>query len=718
MTTLFNYSKNVNAIPFDSSCVELFAKVYSKLNLHSKSFNLLESLIKVNKLPSIQTIENIVTLMEIDNEHSLAIETFNLILDNSKPTLLLLNSILRCSIKCKVFNNVNLNHFQKFNIKPDQETFHALIYGHLINGNLNLSKHYLSLMRSYGFQDNISTHIAIFRAYRSLGFEYSLEYSALNDTAKLGLNADARVLNALMTLRVDSEDDKGALRIFNNFFDHHDTNQNKNLQSFVVQNLKSRFYDFKAPKPDFATYAILINLCAKGGDIHQALNYYNTCEYYIGKPNQHVNAALVRCYVKSGNIKGAIIGIQKGTIPASTPVLNALLKDGLMNDYDLKGLFKVLRLFKSKKMLPDSKTLELILMCLHHEGVPPSKLLRIMKRFILITRQQIPLNIRLFNIIRYCTSEHVRAFVSNKTSNNVIKTTPGVGKRYPTYIPSYESINEIQTEIERKGIKDDAMSSALKMRLLATSGEMNEAKELFQNLIRDGYKPNKYHFSALIEGAVKQSNFQLAFSIIDECIKYAVHPNTVMYSIIITGLAKAGEVAKANKLFDWVLSRRNKPTIESLNALITAHIENSNVIKGLLLYRKHIDLQSVIDSNNDSIKGTLYRLLDYTGYYKEADEVVKNVEMPSKMLRDVIRAMKKRRVKVKVQEIYPKSNWTKVHLKPGPHKHYKSNQLKRLTIEWCKVWLSSRRSKHFRIHNRIAKLSRYSNSKKYRYNRK
>ncbi|TIC16344.1 hypothetical protein E3Q15_01244 [Wallemia mellicola] len=703
-TLLFKYARRIDAVPYDTSTVELFAKVFCHLGQHERAFKLLRTFRRLNKFVGVDVIESVAKSMEDVKEYAMSLDTLSMIPYDEKPTINILNLRLRSSIACEDYKRVNLVEFEHFDITPNQDTYHALIFGELLNGNLEQSKSYLSQMRNSGFTDNVATHLAILRAYRSLGIDPTLEHHALNDTAKLGLNADARVLNALMMLRIDAEDDRLALRIFEKFFNHSKTTNDTSLESLVKETLESRNTAFKKPHPDAATYAIVIQVFARNGNLEMAKFYYEDYKKYINKPNSHVESAFIKAHVSAGELPAALNLLRNGHIRTSARSINALFKGGLSDASEMKGIYTALRLFKRSKSKPDHKTLELIIQHLHNLHMPPSKLLRILNKLIAISSHRISLNMRLFNIIRLSTSDHVKAFIS-QPSKSIQVRTPGVGKKHPTYIPSYESISKIQDYLERKGQNDDGMSITIKMRLLAISGEFEEAKAVLKEIVGMGYKPTKYHFGALIEGATQNGNFSLAKSIIQQAGKAGVESNSIMYSIISAGYAKAGKLVEAGEMFDWMLTKKMKVNDETIHLLVKAHLDAQKPRKALKISRWLDKPPQLLD---DNILATLYRLYDHNGMYKESDEIVKHIRTPNKILRDTIRLMKKRREKKNVYKDYSRSNWTKVHLFPGAHKTYTPQQLKRLIIEWSKVWNNSRKSSGYR---RSLPLSRYSRSR-------
>lgn len=706
---LFKYARKIDAVPYDTSVVELFARVFSHVGEHERAHKVLRTFRRLNRYVGVDVIEEVAKSMEVSHQYALALRTLSLMAYDDTPTIGILNIRLRCSIACEEFSSVNLVEFEHFNIPPDQDTYHALIFGELLNGNLAQSKTYLAQMHRSGYTDNVATHLAILRAYRTLGIDPTLEHNALNDTARLGLNADARVLNALMMLRIDAEDDRLALRIFERFFNHSKTTDTESLEGMVNDAMESHNTAFKKPRPDAATYAIVIQMYARNNNLTQAMSYYEDYKRYLVRDNRHVEAALVSAYISAGQISTALWKLRNGQIRATTKSINALLKGGLAAPR-MKGIYIALRLFRRFRRKPDQKTLEMILHHLHDLHMPPSKLLRLLNKFINLSSCSVTLNMRLFNIIRLSTSNYAKAFIHDP-SKGIQRRTPGVGRRHPTYLPSYESISKLQEYLENKGMNDDSMSVGIKMRLLAVAGDFEEAKAILKETVSAGYKPNKYHFGALIGGATQNRNFALAQSIIKQAVRSGVQPNSEMYSTITAGYAKAGMLHEASEMFDWMLTKKMKVGVYTTHVLMKTLIDARMPVKALKISKWVEEDTTQLD---DGVLATLYRLYDYNKMYREADEAVAHVKSPSKQLRDTVRLMKKRRMKLKIYQDYNRSYWSKLNNKSGPYRTYDYKQIKRLIIEWSKIWNSSRRSGLYR---RGLKLSRYSFSR-YRITRK
>ncbi|TIA88550.1 hypothetical protein E3P81_03429 [Wallemia ichthyophaga] len=665
---LFKYSRRIDAVPYDTSVVELFARVFTHIGEYDRALKIIRSLRRLNRYVGVDVMEFVAQSMEASQHNALALRTLSMMAYDDIPTVGILNIRLRCSIACEEFNALNLVEFEHFNISPNQDTYHALIFGHLLNGNLAQSKFYLAQMHRSGYTDNVATHLAILRAYRTLGIDTTLEHNALNDTARLGLNADARVLNALMMLRIDAEDDRLALRIFEKFFNHSIRPNTDSLEELVKDALESRNIAFKKPLPDAATYAIIIQIYARNNNLARAISYYEDYRRYIVRDNRHVEAALVSAYVSNGETSTALWKLRNGQIRTTTKSINALLKGSLLT-MGMDGLYMALRLFRRFRRKPDQKTLELILHHLHDLHMPPSKLIRLLNKFINMSSHRITLNTRLFNIIRLSTSDHVKALVYDP-SKGIQRRTPGVGRKSPTYIPSYESISRMQEYLENKGMNDDSMSVAIKMRLLAVAGDFDEAKAMLKEVIGSGYRPNKYHFGALIGGATQNRNFELAQSIISQATRSGVQPNSAMFSTITAGYAKAGMFQEACEMFDWMLTKKMKVGVRTTQVLIKTHLDARMPAKALKFSKWLGEDTTRLD---DGTLATLYRLYDYHGMYREADEAVKHVTHPTKQLRDAVRLMKKRRMKLKVYQEYNRSFWSKLNSQPEML-HYKITQ--------------------------------------------
>ncbi|TIA93139.1 hypothetical protein E3P99_00255 [Wallemia hederae] len=682
---LFKYARRIDAVPYDTSVVELFARVFTHIGEHERAYKVIRAFRRLNKFVGVQVIQEVARGMEVANKHSLALRTLAMMALNDIPTVSILNMRLRCSIACQEFKNVNLVEFEHFNIPPDQDTFHALIFGQLLNGSLAVSKKYLAAMHSCGYTDNVATHVAILRAYRTLGIDTTLEHHALNDTAKLGLNADARVLNALMMLRIDAQDDRFALRIFERFFNHTKRPQTENLEEMVNEAVQSHLTAFKKPQPDAATYAIVIQVYARNGNLDQALSYYEDYRRYIVRDNRHVEAALISAYISAGDLPTALEKLRNGQVRATTKSINAYMR-GAVRLSNMRGVFQALRLFIRFRRKPDEKTLEIILHHLYDLHMPPSKLLRILNKFVAISSHGVTLNMRLFNIVRLSTSYHVHAFTSDP-SKGMQRRTPGLGRKNPTYIPSQEAVLKMQEYLENKGLNDDSMSAAIKMRLLAVAGEYDEAKAILKDIVAAGYKPTKHHFGALVQGAAQNRKFEQAYSIINQAARSGVQPNAVMFGLVAGGYAKAGMLKEATEVFEWMLTKKMKVDVETTHLLVKAHIDAHLPAKALKLSKW---INEHVTQLDDGVLATLYRLYDYNKMYKEADDAVRHVATPSKQLRDTIRYMKKRRNKLGVYQDYNRSYWSKLNKSPGPYRTYDGRQIKRLLIEWTKIWCSSR----------------------------
>ncbi|MFQ6642043.1 hypothetical protein Gotur_017129, partial [Gossypium turneri] len=98
--------------------------------------------------------------------------------------------------------------------------------------------------------------------------------------------------------------------------------------------------------------------------------------------------------------------------------------------------------------------------------------------------------------------------------------------------------------------------------------EMQEACNVFQEILGRGLEPDEFTYTALIDGYCKAGEMKKAFSLYNLMVQIGLIPNVVTYTALADGLCKCGEVDIANGVLHEMCGRGFQPNIFTYNSLV------------------------------------------------------------------------------------------------------------------------------------------------------
>lgn len=398
--------------------------------------------------------------------------------------------------------------------------------------------------------------------------------------------------------------------------DHHETPFSTRLFTATLS---------KSPhaQPDTASFTMLIEHMTRLGDLQRALLTLKQMETVGVVPDLRIAAAVVRAQFAGGDAEGAVALVATICVASATPptpflrlgaprklearhrliptitrpdaqLFNALL-GGVLRLHGLNSMVTILRLMHANKIIPNEGTIEVFLSYVVHNQRPrPRELLRVL-RALLSTKARPTLKhyhaimsaiMREERVVvRGCGWDATAVRFSRKrhrqetvhSSEGRVSTVsrnfhPTAGVRFARKL-SYRSLfRPILQKLSATGVRADRATLALRMKHDATiKGDLEGARQRFQDMLAAGMHPNEYHFAALMEGATLAGNMPAALNAFDAARKAGIEPNLVMYTILIAGYARNGEPEPALRLFQRMVKSGLAPDVAVVDALCSAY---------------------------------------------------------------------------------------------------------------------------------------------------
>ncbi|CAG8561303.1 13066_t:CDS:2 [Acaulospora colombiana] len=182
--------------------------------------------------------------------------------------------------------------------------------------------------------------------------------------------------------------------------------------------------------------------------------------------------------------------------------------------------------------------------------------LKAAKLFQQMNNENIPLNVEIFNIM-------INGFLS---------------------LNKVDEAKKMYKMMQEKGIKPDVVTcNALIQRLI----NLNEALafEILEDMERSNIKPDAMTLTILVEDFLARKDLEGAQKIIDSFGEYGIEPNMITYGVIINGLIKMGDFAKAQETYN-IASKIGKPGIQIESNMLQLHFKLKNFDAAMRAHRK------------------------------------------------------------------------------------------------------------------------------------
>ncbi|KAI3804869.1 hypothetical protein L1987_26729 [Smallanthus sonchifolius] len=151
---------------------------------------------------------------------------------------------------------------------------------------------------------------------------------------------------------------------------------------------------------------------------------------------------------------------------------------------------------------------------------------------------------------------------------------------------NFDVIHEVYMSAGRLGVEIDACCLNIMIKGLCKNGDVDGALQVFDEMPKQGCKPNVRTFSALMHGLCEADNVEYAVSLLGKMETEGIEPDTILINILISGLRKKGQVEESIKLFDTMLLKGCEPVSSSYQEVLYALLDSRKYTEAVELTRK------------------------------------------------------------------------------------------------------------------------------------
>ncbi|KAG7450403.1 uncharacterized protein BT62DRAFT_1072486 [Guyanagaster necrorhizus] len=533
-------------------------------------------------------------------------------------TTRLLNWRVRALLQLKDYASLEhvLDEFVKYSVKPNRRTYHLILSGYIQNGDLSRSKDILHKMESDGITPDAFTYSLLAIYYRTLGPNSQVQDVAAASLDAIPKNTATSILNSLLRMHMEANDTDGIISVLAQFSYHHIlpiitvvTRMDPTAESpFLLSSIM----------PDAATYATSINYMASRRDISGAMHLLHGMLSVGLSPRSETITALLHvlfiandhptairlvaaiCKPESASFFKALmtssshhpLPLDPQGIQPHVGIFNALLK-GILRLHGLNGAVPVLQIMYMHQIRPNSSSLEILISHLVVvERTPPHMVSRVIQAFV---TSHIHPNLRHLHVILSSIIRHERYLLYgvgwNRTAarfspsrsyqdlpfpqedvlTGVAEDFDPVAGISPPRNPSYDKhLRPFLDSLASRNTRSDSAALALRLKRDATRLEFSSSQAVFDTLLRRGFMPNEYHYSALMEGYSRSGDLESAKNLLDTAVKAGLKPNALMFTILIVGYAREGNPKQSMETFIQMITSGIRPDVPSIDAVASA----------------------------------------------------------------------------------------------------------------------------------------------------
>ncbi|GKU99344.1 hypothetical protein SLEP1_g12207 [Rubroshorea leprosula] len=541
------------------------------------------------------------------------------------PGVLSYNAILDALVRCKRPVRLAVEHCKemiKGGVAPNVFTYNILIRGFCVEGNLEMGLLLFDEMERNGCLPNVVTYNTLIDAYCKSN-KINDAYNLLRSMALKGLEPNLISYNVI----VNGLCREGRLR---------------ETGEVLVEMCRKGFV------PDKVTYNTLINGHCRKGNFHQALVLHEEMVKNGLSPNVVTYTSLINSMCKAGNMSRAMEFFNQMHVRKLLPNERTYttLIDGFSQQGFLNEAFHVLNEMTKNGFLPSVVTYNALIngYCILGRVEEALRLLKEM-----VEKGLAP------DIVSYSTI--ISGFCKNR---------------------DLERAFQMKQEMAEKGISPDTITYSSLINGLSELGRLHEACNLFQEMVDLGLCPDEFSYTSLINGYCREGDISEALDLHNEMVRKGLFPDVVTYSVLINGLNKLartreakrlllklfyegsvpndvtydtliencsniefksvvgllkgfcmkGLMNEADRVFESMLQKKNKPDESVYNVIIHGHCRGGDVRKAYDLYREMV--------NSGFIPHTvtviaLVRALFMDGKNDELNQVIKNTLRSSRL---------------------------------------------------------------------------------------
>ncbi|CAN6935687.1 unnamed protein product [Brassica oleracea var. botrytis] len=216
-----------------------------------------------------------------------------------------------------------------------------------------------------------------------------------------------------------------------------------------------------------------------------------------------------------------------------------------------------------------------------------------------------------------------------------LKTQPGFKHDEHTYTTmvgnlgrakQFGEIKNLLNEMVRDGCKPNTVTYNRLIHSYGRANYLKEAVNVFTQMQEAGCEPDRVTYCTLIDIHAKAGFLDVAMDMYHRMQVAGLSPDTFTYSVIINCLGKAGHLPSAHRLFCEMVGQGCTPSLVTFNIMIALHAKARNYQSALKLYREMKAAGFRPDKVTYSI---VMEVLGQCGFLEEAEGVFTEMERES-----------------------------------------------------------------------------------------
>ncbi|KAL1412965.1 hypothetical protein Q8F55_000714 [Vanrija albida] len=466
------------------------------------------------------------------------------------------------------------------------ETFNALTQAQLQLGRLDDARLAIQAAKACGISPE-EQQVAILRGYRTLGYDADVEHRARRDLAKLGLSPTAPFLNALMRLRIDAGDLKGAEAI---------------LGEFHFNGTRS------GVEPIGDTIVVALSIASRRGDLQRLHALWDSLAEHPTAVSDHAVAQLCRALGRLDLVDQACAVFESSIhhtpspwpLPASfrpsIKTANVVLELATSTgEYD--GLVRIAQLMREASIRPDAHTVKVVLEFarrnLASSPTTLAKLLREMLGRVSDAHASVDqLDVVLAEAVRTATHHGRRAQPTTylEPPPSMEPSTDPTGGLEPRG-KLKRLLNAVINSLREGGHQGTARSLANRILYdsLALDGarDIPPARQVWNALVLRGYRAEHTHLFALLNGYAQIGAMAQAEDVAALARESGVPTSRAMYNALIGGWARAGNLEHARALYDQA-KRSPEFDVSTLSVMVRGYSANGQPDNAVAVAREDL----------------------------------------------------------------------------------------------------------------------------------
>ncbi|WWC88798.1 uncharacterized protein L201_003711 [Kwoniella dendrophila CBS 6074] len=480
--------------------------------------------------------------------------------------------------------------YSELNLIPNAESYNHLVQSYLEIGDLPTAREIVREASKSGISDYSTQQLSILRGYRALGYDLDLEKRVLNDIEKLGIPISARLLNALIRLRMEAKEYQAAKQLSRRF-DLSNWDQALNEESVIDINQfpKSNYSDLI--KPNLATAGLVFDLYSQTGDLDSIRKLWADMRAGKAGINGQTITTLIRALNGLDLLDEAVLifesadrsewALPPGVILDVQPM--NLLIGALAEQRGLEGLKSGLALLHRHHVEPNDLTLKIVIDFVKRSiQYKPMDLAYLVDRIINMSNLK-PTQSLLDSIIQSAVNEITR---SKKLFNREIQASTLPNTNSPTggltLSPKFQkSLQGILDSLKSIDSKSGSRSLVNRLRYDAMTStrisNLPSARIVWNSLIQRGYKPDQRHFIALMRGYSDAGLMYQAQDLLLLADQVGVQITKSMYLTLIVGWSKLQRPSNARKAYEKIKAFNNNNNNNKLDKIDDKRLELESV---------------------------------------------------------------------------------------------------------------------------------------------